>query len=93
MSLTYSAGVGLCPSSSSRVGAGVYCPSLSMTMQGSILPATVILGSMAFTLPETDENIGADTNASESAIFCPARTESPFATTGEHGAPICWDNG
>ena len=89
ISLTYSEGAGLCPSSSSSEGALVYLPSLSITIQGSRLPGTVILGSTALTVPDTPEKIGAETNASVSAIFCPARTVSPFFTRGEHGAPIC----
>ena len=85
---TYSDGCGLCPSMSCSVGAGVYFPSLSMTMLCSIAPVKAIRGSIALTVPDTAEYFGAETNASVSAIFCPARTVSPFLTIGEHGAPM-----
>ena len=48
-------------------------------------------GSIPFTVPDTDECIGAETNPPASAIFCPAFTWSPFCTIGTAGAPICCD--
>ena len=37
-------------------------------------PVASVLGSIALTVPETDEWILADTNPPASAINCPART-------------------
>ncbi|MPN14519.1 hypothetical protein SDC9_161846 [bioreactor metagenome] len=42
------------------------------------------------TVPETGEWMFAEMKPEAFAINCPARTLSPFATTGSAGAPKCW---
>ena len=68
---------------------GVNLPSFSMTMHCAITPALVILASIAFTLPEQEEMILAETKPSALAMICPARTGSFFFTTGMAGFPMC----
>ena len=63
-----------------------------MTMQGDCVPATVMRLSTAFTLPEQELMTLADTKPSASAMICPAKTVSPFATTAFAGLPMCWFN-
>ena len=47
------------------------------------------LGSIAFTVPETELKIFADTNPPASATFWPTNTWSPLLTIGCAGAPMC----
>ena len=69
-----------------------YKPSFSTIIALTFIPVAVSLGSILFTVPETDEWILADMKACPSAIFCPISTLSPFATRGTAGAPICCDS-
>ena len=52
-------------------------------------PVATRLGSIALTVPETLEKIGAETNPPASAIFCPLSTISPTFTHATAGAPMC----
>ena len=68
----------------------VYCPSFTTTMERSVVPSTFSRFSIAFTVPETELIMLADTKPSASAMICPASTLSPFWTSGFAGFPICW---
>ena len=50
------------------------------------------LFSIPFTVPDTEENTGAETKPPASAIICPSSTRSPFFTMHFAGAPMCWDS-
>ena len=67
--------------------------SFSMMMLLTISPVTTRLGSIAFTVPDTDEKTGAETNPPASAIIWPLKTLSPLFTIGLAGAPMCCDTG
>ena len=71
----------------------LYSPSFSTTMEGTIAPLAIRLGSMAFTVPETEAITFAEMKPPASPIFWPASTWSPFATRGFAGAPMCCDIG
>ena len=64
-------------------------PSLSIVTPFVIIPFASLISPTAVTLPETVAWIGAETNLSESPIFCPTATVSPTFTRGVHGTPIC----
>ena len=54
-------------------------------------PFDVTISSIAETVPDTLEWIGALKNASLSPIFVPTFTVSPLATIGLQGGPMCCD--
>ncbi len=64
-----------------------------MTMQVALPPDMVWRSSIAFTVPEQELTIFAETKPSASAINCPASTASPFFTMGFAGLPMCWFTG
>lgn len=74
-------------------GQTVCCPSVVMVMLLHLSPPAVMNSSMAVTVPETLEWIGADRKASESPSSCPTVTVSFTLTRGSQGAPICWSMG
>lgn len=49
-----------------------YSPSFSTMMEGTIAPFTIRLGSIALTVPDTEQITFAEINPSASPIFCPA---------------------
>ena len=53
-------------------------------------PPAVMKSSMAVTVPETLEWIGAERKALLSPMSCPTVTVSFTFTSGSQGAPICW---
>ena len=73
-----------------RSGQGVWSLSVVMTTLLHLSPPGVINSSMAVTVPETLEWIGADRNASVSPSSCPTVTVSFTFTRGSQGAPMCW---
>ena len=56
-------------------------------------PVDMSISSTFFTLPETLEYTGEDTNPPGLAMSCPTLTASPGFTTGSAGAPMCMDMG
>jgi hypothetical protein len=67
----------------------VCSPSVVMTMASDLAPRALKICSMALTLPDTLEWIGAETAASLSPMSWPTLTVSPTFTTGLQGAPMC----
>ena len=70
-----------------------YSPSFSTMMDMTLLPFTIMRGSIFFTLPETEQFTTAEMNPPASAIFCPTSTSSPTFTSGFAGAPMCCESG
>ena len=66
----------------------VCSPSVVMTMASDLAPRALKICSMALTLPDTLEWIGAETAASLSPMSWPTLTVSPTFTTGLQGSSI-----
>ena len=64
-----------------------------MTMHSIMPPPSTRRFSTAFTVPEQEEAMWAETKPSASAMRWPTSTASPFLTMGLAGFPMCWDSG